>query len=105
MLNQISQSDLVLTDSVGIQEECAVLNKPIFVLRNSTERPEILDNQSRVVTANFIQDLEMKLINFLTKAVTPGVPNLKLIGEYGSGKAGFNVAKFLIEGGNGKNQI
>ena len=34
---------LVLTDSGGIQEECAALGKPVLVLRESTERVEALD--------------------------------------------------------------
>lgn len=35
---------LVLTDSGGIQEECAALGKPVLVLRNDTERPEAVDS-------------------------------------------------------------
>jgi UDP-N-acetylglucosamine 2-epimerase (non-hydrolysing) len=31
---------LVITDSGGIQEEAAALGKPVFVLREKTERPE-----------------------------------------------------------------
>lgn len=34
---------LVLTDSGGIQEECAALGKPVLVLRTDTERPEAVD--------------------------------------------------------------
>ena len=33
---------LVLTDSGGIQEEAPALDKPVLVLRNRTERPEVL---------------------------------------------------------------
>jgi UDP-N-acetylglucosamine 2-epimerase (non-hydrolysing) len=35
-------SYLILTDSGGIQEEASCLNKPILVMRDTTERPEIL---------------------------------------------------------------
>jgi UDP-N-acetylglucosamine 2-epimerase (non-hydrolysing) len=34
---------LVLTDSGGVQEECAALGKPVLVLREHTERPEAVD--------------------------------------------------------------
>lgn len=38
--NILSRSFLVLTDSGGIQEEAPGLDKPVLVLRNTTERPE-----------------------------------------------------------------
>ncbi|HEX2540225.1 MAG TPA: UDP-N-acetylglucosamine 2-epimerase (non-hydrolyzing) [Caldimonas sp.] len=34
---------LVLTDSGGVQEECAALGRPVLVLRADTERPEAVD--------------------------------------------------------------
>jgi UDP-N-acetylglucosamine 2-epimerase (non-hydrolysing) len=36
----MNQSDLVLTDSGGIQEEAPSLGKPVLVMRDVTERPE-----------------------------------------------------------------
>ena len=38
--NFIKRSYCVLTDSGGIQEEAPSLGKPVYVLRNTTERPE-----------------------------------------------------------------
>lgn len=35
---------LILTDSGGIQEEAAALDKPVLVLRETTERPELIDS-------------------------------------------------------------
>jgi UDP-N-acetylglucosamine 2-epimerase (non-hydrolysing) len=39
----MSRSKLILTDSGGIQEEGPTLNKPILVMRDTTERPEGID--------------------------------------------------------------
>jgi UDP-N-acetylglucosamine 2-epimerase (non-hydrolysing) len=36
----LDRSQFVLTDSGGIQEEAPTLNKPVLVMRNTTERPE-----------------------------------------------------------------
>ena len=40
----LSHSYLVLTDSGGIQEEAPSLSKPVLVMRESTERPEAIEN-------------------------------------------------------------
>ena len=36
----IDRSDVVLTDSGGVQEEAPALSKPVLVMRDNTERPE-----------------------------------------------------------------
>lgn len=43
MLWCLLRSELALTDSGGIQEEGAALSTPVLVLRNTTERPELID--------------------------------------------------------------
>lgn len=40
LVRTMSMSDVIITDSGGIQEEGAVLGKPILILRDTTERPE-----------------------------------------------------------------
>ncbi|MEX0723941.1 MAG: UDP-N-acetylglucosamine 2-epimerase (non-hydrolyzing) [Gracilimonas sp.] len=42
-LHVLGKADLILTDSGGIQEEAAALGKPILVLRNETERHELIE--------------------------------------------------------------
>lgn len=39
----MGKSDIVLTDSGGIQEEAPGLGKPVLVMRDTTERPEALE--------------------------------------------------------------
>jgi UDP-N-acetylglucosamine 2-epimerase (non-hydrolysing) len=39
----LSHSDFVLTDSGGLQEEAPTLHKPVLVLRNVTERQELVE--------------------------------------------------------------
>lgn len=43
LLALMEKSVLVLTDSGGIQEEAPSFNKPILILRDLTERPEVVD--------------------------------------------------------------
>ncbi len=56
----MQQSHVILTDSGGIQEEAPSLGKPVFVMRNVTERPEAVEagtvrlvgtNRNRIVDA------------------------------------------------------
>ncbi len=42
-LNVMDRSDLVITDSGGLQEEAPALNKPVLVMRDRTERQEGLE--------------------------------------------------------------
>ena len=43
MINLMSKSYIILTDSGGVQEEAPSLGKPILVLREQTERPEAVE--------------------------------------------------------------
>lgn len=43
LVRAIQHARFVLTDSGGIQEEAPALGKPVLVLRQATERPEIVD--------------------------------------------------------------
>jgi len=45
----MNRSYLVLTDSGGVQEEAPSLNKPVVVLRDVTERPEIIKSGAAVL--------------------------------------------------------
>lgn len=40
MINLLARSHLILSDSGGLQEETPVFNKPLILMRDTTERPE-----------------------------------------------------------------
>lgn len=46
MINLMSRSYMVLSDSGGLQEETVVFNKPLILMRDTTERPEALEGGS-----------------------------------------------------------
>ena len=44
-----ASAGLLVSDSGGVQEEACLLRRPLVVLRNSTERPELLDGWCRLL--------------------------------------------------------
>lgn len=44
MINFMAKVYLVMSDSGGLQEECPVFNKPLVLMRETTERPEGVDS-------------------------------------------------------------
>ena len=90
----MEKSDIVLTDSGGIQEEAPGLGKPVLVMRNTTERPEAVDAGTvKLVGTNYdaIVDNVSKLLtdrnlyNKMSKATNP----------YGDGKACERIIRYI----------
>ncbi|MCW9025298.1 MAG: UDP-N-acetylglucosamine 2-epimerase (non-hydrolyzing) [Gammaproteobacteria bacterium] len=85
---------LILTDSGGLQEEAVSINKPVLILRNSTERPEVVDSGCGVLigtATNTIKEWVNKLLadeqvyNTMQSSVNP----------FGDGHAGQYIAEIL----------
>nr|WP_326049581.1 UDP-N-acetylglucosamine 2-epimerase (non-hydrolyzing) [Paenibacillus larvae] len=49
MINLLSCSSFILSDSGGLQEEAAVFNKPLILMRDTTERQEAVDSGAVVL--------------------------------------------------------
>ncbi len=46
-----SEAALLISDSGGVQEEACIVKRPVVIVRNSTERPEILGTFAHLVAA------------------------------------------------------
>ena len=59
---------LVISDSGGMQEECAYLNKPIIILRKNTERPAVLEyGKAEIINVNSLDLIQSKISRLLKK--------------------------------------
>jgi len=82
----MNRSDMILTDSGGVQEEAPSLGKPVLVMRNVTERPEAVEvgtvklvGTDRAAVASAIEAvlLDRSIYEAMSRAHNP----------YGDGKA------------------
>ena len=91
----MSKSDIVLTDSGGIQEEAPGLGKPVLVMRDTTERPEALESGTvRLVGTDY-----NKIFNEVSKLLEDKVAYeimSKAINPYGDGRACSRIVDILM---------
>lgn len=89
------QSYLILTDSGGIQEEAPTLGKPVLVVRDTTERPEGVENgtvkvigtSTDLIVGNVTELLEnKKLYASMAQASNP----------YGDGRAAQRIVERIL---------
>jgi len=85
---------LLLSDSGGIQEEAPSLGKPLFVLRNNTERPEAVESG----VAFLIGDTPGRLSAMLQKAYADrdwiqGIKNIQ--NPFGDGNSGKRIVEIV----------
>lgn len=66
MINLISRSHLILSDSGGLQEETPVFKKPLVLMRDTTERPEAVTANAVYLAGteeSSIYDITARLLN------------------------------------------
>lgn len=91
----MSRSFLILTDSGGIQEEGPSLNVPILVMRDSTERPEGIENGCAVMVGTSLEKITIEFNRLdnnpelYRKMASAGNP-------YGDGKASKYIAEIIL---------
>lgn len=92
----MSRSNIILTDSGGIQEEAPALGKPVLLMRDTTERPEaVLAGTVRLVGVNH-DDIYTNVERLLSDSTL-----YKEMSEshnpYGDGSACRKIVDFLIK--------
>ncbi len=90
----MEKSNVVLTDSGGIQEEAPGLGKPVLVMRDTTERPEALEAGTvKLVGTNFDR-IVLELSDLLDNEESY-IKMSRAVNPYGDGKACERICKFL----------
>jgi len=90
----MSQCNLVLTDSGGIQEEAPSLKKPVLVMRNTTERPESLTAGSVKLVGTKSENIIIEISKLLTDQVAYDSMTISE-NPYGDGEASSKISNFL----------
>jgi UDP-N-acetylglucosamine 2-epimerase (non-hydrolysing) len=93
----MDQSEIVLTDSGGVQEEAPSLGKPVLVMREETERPEGIQAGNAILVGTrqkrIVQELE-RLLNHPEERLSM----TKVSNPYGDGKAATRIVDILTSG-------
>ena len=90
----VHRSYVLLTDSGGLQEEAPAMRKPVLVLRETTERPELLDVGAGLLvgtdTTRIIRAVSRLLQHHRTYERMASAPN-----PFGDGKAAVRIVDLL----------
>ncbi|MEC9490851.1 MAG: UDP-N-acetylglucosamine 2-epimerase (non-hydrolyzing) [Halanaerobiales bacterium] len=92
--NLMARSDLVLTDSGGIQEEAPSLGKPVLVLRDTTERPEAVEAGTVLKVGTNTEAIFKESLELLTDA-EEYQRRAAAVNPYGDGKAVERIIKTM----------
>ena len=90
----LRRSELALTDSGGIQEEGAALSTPVLVLRNATERPELIDAGAGLLVGT----VQGRIVDTVSRllADAPALTRMReAINPFGDGRTSARVADVL----------
>jgi len=95
LVQLLRASELVLTDSGGLQEEAPVFGKPVLVLRDETERPEALEAGIARLVGTDRRRIEAEAIRLLTDQAAYA-EMAHAVSPYGDGKAARRIVDALV---------
>ena len=99
----MSKSNIVLTDSGGIQEEAPGLGKPVLVMRDTTERPEALESGTVHLVGTNYQKI-MDEVSTLLENPEAYEKMSKAVNPYGDGLACSRIVEILKDKLSTKNR-
>ena len=91
----MEKSNIVLTDSGGIQEEAPGLGKPVLVMRDTTERPEALSSGTVHLVGTDYDKIVSEVSTLLDDKVAYEKMSLS-VNPYGDGKACVYITNVLL---------
>jgi UDP-N-acetylglucosamine 2-epimerase (non-hydrolysing) len=94
-INLLKDADVILTDSGGIQEEASYFSKPLVILRNETERTEILESQLVKVVGYRSTDIVDHTCRFLAEIDIQVSAKISSACIFGDGVACDRIVKAL----------
>jgi len=95
MVNLMSKSYIILSDSGGIQEEAPSLGKPVLVLRDETERPEAVEaGVAKLIGTN--KERVYSEVKAILNNKDKYIKMSKNINPYGDGKASERIVKKIL---------
>ena len=90
----LHHSVLALTDSGGIQEEGAALSRPVLVLRDATERPELIEAGAGILVGTN----EQRVVDTVSALLMDSAPLARMrhaINPFGDGRSAVRIADVL----------
>ena len=95
MIAAMRSSDLLLSDSGGVQEEAPALGVPLLVLRDKTERPEGIASGNMLLAGTERDRIIALVMRLFDPAVRAAMSKPSL--PFGDGQAGPRIAGTMIE--------
>lgn len=97
LLAVIDRATFILTDSGGLQEESPSFNKPVLILRETTERPEVVQVGAGILVGTdqekIVAEAEKLLSDHAHYELMANVPN-----PFGDGKASQRILDQIADG-------
>lgn len=90
-LRLVHDASFIITDSGGIQEEAAYLQKKCFTLRKNTERPSTIESGSNELIDFENQEDRARVLDFAHNPITPKIT----VPSLWDGHAGERIAEIL----------